>query len=170
VIVSGLLVGALAVAAARPATTDCTAWTLDGYRIGMGPDEIVAVRSITLHIEGQAQVVEPGTLSGVLVLEPTIGLSKWDVRYETTDGDALRAELSERFGQPTSDISGTLPGDASSSLQERRTIWWNAPCDVAIIVYENSSVGGTPVHSVHATLARASTLGRRFLESKTLLP
>jgi hypothetical protein len=165
-----LLVGALAVAAASPATIDCTAWTLDGYRIGMGRDEILAVRSITLHTEGQAQVVEPGRFSGVLVLDSAFGLAKWDVHYKTTDGNALRAELRERYGDPASEVTGDLPGDPSEPMRQRRTIWWNSACDVAIIVYENSSVRGTPMHSVQATLVRASRLSKGFLQSKTLLP
>jgi hypothetical protein len=163
VIAAGLLAGALA------AAIDCTTWTLDGYRIGMGRDEILAVRSITLHMEGQAQVVEPGRFSGVLVLEPTIGLAKWDVHYQATGGDALRAELRERYGDPMSEVTGNLPGDPSEPMRQRRTIWYSPACDAAIVVYETSSASGRSAHSVRATLIRASELPRGFLQSKTLL-
>jgi len=142
----------------RSDTIDCTKWTLDGYRLGMTRDEILAVRSVTLHVEGQAQVVEPGKLSGVLVLAPT-GLAKWDVKYETKNGDALRAELTDRFGGPFSDGDAPMPGDDATGLRRRATIWRDGTCDVAIVVSETASKDGS-THLVQATLARASSLSR----------
>ena len=40
--------------------TDCSSWALDGYHLGMLGTELLAVRSVTLHVEGQAQAIESG--------------------------------------------------------------------------------------------------------------
>jgi hypothetical protein len=149
---------------------DCSIWTLDGYRIGMGGAEILAVRSITIHVWGQAQAIEPGTLRGVLVLDASNHLEKWDVGYDREEGEELRAELRERLGEPASDVSGTIIDDGSDIVRQRRTIWRSVACDAAVIVYENTSVRGTPGHSVHATLARASMFKQGFAEAKSLFP
>ena len=149
---------------------DCSAWTLDGYRLGMRGDELLAVRSVTLHVEGQAQASEPGKFSGVLILDALNRLQKWDVLYHAENADALRAELQERHGNPVSDVSGILSSDEASTVRQRRTIWRSAACDAAIILYENASVRGTSVHSVHATLEWASALRPGLIEMKTLFP
>lgn len=154
-------------AAAPP---DCSAWTLDGYRLGMRGDEVLAVRSVTLHMEGQAQAIVPGKFQGVLVLDALNRLEKWDVAYRATNADALRADLQGRYGKPVADVSGDLNADASTTVRQRRTIWRSVTCDVAIILYENVSVRGLPINSVHATLARASGLPAGFIEMKTLFP
>jgi hypothetical protein len=149
---------------------NCSIWTLDGYRIGMGGTEILAVRSITIHVWGQAQAIEPGKLRGVLVLDASNHLEKWDVAYDKEDGEKLRAEMRERLGEPASDVSGTIIDDGPDSVRQRRTIWQSPACDAAIIVYENTSVRGTPGHSVNATLARASMFRPGFAEAKSLFP
>lgn len=154
------------VAAAGP--NECSGWTLDGYRLGMRGDELLAIRSLTLHVEGQAQAIEPGRFHGVLVLDALNSLKKWDVVYETNDGSALRAEMGGRFGDPASDVSGNLAENDPSAGRQRRTIWWNQACDVAIIVYEHSNVGGSEGHTVSATLARASSLPQGLIQMKTL--
>lgn len=154
-------------AAAPP---DCSVWALDGYRLGMRGDELLAVRSVTLHVEGQAQVSEPGKFSGVLVLDALNRLQKWDVLYHADNADALRADLQDRYGNPVSDVSGVLSSDPATTVRQRRTIWRSATCDAAIILYENASVRGTPVHSVHATLTLASSLRPGFIAMKTLFP
>jgi len=147
---------------------DCSSWTLDGYRVGMKGDELLAVRSVTLHVEGQAQAVEPGKFHGVLVLDAMNRLEKWDVVYDKPDGVGVRAAMKARFGEPAADVAGNVPGDAPDSVRQRRTIWRSAACDAAIIVYENTSVHGTPGHTVSATLARASILLPDLVEMKTL--
>ena len=152
----------------RAATPDCSSWTLDGYRLGMRGDEVLTVHSVTLHVEGQAQAIESGKFSGVLVLDPLDRLEKWEVVYDSGDGEGLRAELRRRFGAPTSDVTGNVPGDEPDNVRQRRTIWWSTGCDAALIVYENTSLRGTPVHSVHATLARTSMLPKGLAEMKTL--
>ena len=149
---------------------DCSNWTLDGYRLGMPGSELLAVRSVTLHLEGQAQVAEPGKLHGVLVLDALNRLEKWDVRYDSVDAEGLRASMQERYGPPTSDISGNLAGDISGGVRQRRTIWWSKACDAMIIIYDNTSVRGTPVRSVSAVLARASILNPGLAEMKSLHP
>ena len=136
----------------RSDMVDCTKWTLDGYRLGMSRNEILAVRSVTVHVEGQAQVVVPGTLSGVLVLGPT-GLAKWDVKYETKTGDALRAELTQRFAGPYLDTNDPNPGDEAASLRRRTTAWRDGTCDVELVVSETGAADGS-THSVQATLSR----------------
>jgi hypothetical protein len=140
-------------AAIRP---DCSIWALDGYRIGMGGEEILAVRSITLHVWGQAQVVAPGRFRGVLVLDATNHLEKWDVVYDAKDGETLRAEMRGRYGEPASDVSGNIIDDDSDTVRQRRTTWRSTACDAEIIVYENTSVRGSPGHTVGATLARSA--------------
>jgi len=127
-----------AVAAAGP--DECSGWTLDGYRLGMRVDELPAVRSVTLHVDGQAQSIEPGRFHGVLVLDVLKSLKKWDVVYETNDGTALRAEMRRRFGDPASDVSGNLAENDPGAGGQRRTVWWSQACDVAIIVYEHRNV------------------------------
>ena len=149
---------------------DCSIWTLDGYRLGMGGAEILAVRSITIHVWGQAQAIETGKLRGVLVLDASNHLDKWDVAYDREDAEALRATLRERLGEPAGDVSGTIIDDGPDSVRQRRTIWRSAVCDAAIIVYENTSVRGAAGSSVHATLARASMLAPGFAEAKSLFP
>jgi hypothetical protein len=146
---------------------DCSTWTLDGYRLGMRGDEILAVRSVTLHVEGQAQVIEPGSFHGVLVLDALNRLTKWDVTYHTTDGTALRAELRELFGEPTLDVSGSILDNESETVRQRRTVWWSRACDAAIIVHQNTSVRGAPVHSVSAALVRASSFKQGIAALKT---
>lgn len=146
---------------------DCSSWTLDGYRIGMRGDEVLAVRSVTLHVEGQAQAMEPGRFQGVLVLDALNRLEKWDVVYHTKDGEGLRAEMRERFGEPSSDNFGNILDTESDTVRQRRTIWRSTTCDAAIVIYENTSVRGTPLHSVSATLARASSLKHGFAEMKS---
>jgi hypothetical protein len=157
---------------ARPAeganAANCSIWTLDGYHLGMRGDELLAVRSVTLHVEGQAQAIEPGKLHGVLVLDSLDRLEKWEVVYDTGDGEGLRAEMRRRFGASTSDVTGNIPGDEPDSVRQRRTIWWSTSCDAAIIVYENTSLRGTPLHSVNAILARTSMLPPGLVEMKTL--
>jgi hypothetical protein len=153
---------------AHAATPDCSSWMLDGYQLGMRGDELLAVRSVTLHMEGQAQVTEPGKLEGVLVLDRLNRLQKWDVRYEATNGEALRAEMRERHGEPISDVTGSIDDDQSSAVRERRTIWQSKECDAVIIMYENSSVHGAPARTFSATLARASVLPPGLAEMKTL--
>ena len=157
-----------AVRGPRAAAPDCSKWTLDGYRLGMRGDELLAVRSVTLHLEGQAQVAEPGKFHGVLVLDALNRLVKWDVRYDAANGESVRAELRKRLGSPISDVTGTVPGDELDSVRQRRTIWWSTTCDAAIIVYENTSLRGSPGHSVTATLARASMLPPGLPQMKTL--
>jgi hypothetical protein len=146
---------------------DCSTWTLDGYRLGMGGDEILAVRSVTLHMEGQAQAIEPGRFHGVLVLDAMNRLTKWDVTYHATDGTALRAELQEQFGVPTLDVSGNILDNESETVRQRRTVWWSRACDAAILVYQNTSVRGKPVNSVSATLVRASSFKQGIAALKT---
>jgi hypothetical protein len=149
------------------ASLDCSNWTLDGYRLGMRGDELLGVRSVTLHQEGQAQVIEPGKLQGVLVLDGLNRLQNWDVRYDTADGEGLRAEMRERHGEPISGVSGNID-DETSGVRQRRTIWQSKACDALIIVYENTSVRGAPGHTASATLARASSLPPGLAEMKTL--
>lgn len=95
-------------------------------------------------------------------------LEKWDVRYDTASGEGLRAEMRERYGQPTSDITGDIEDDESGAARQRRTIWRSKACDALIITYENTSVRGAPGHTVSATLARASILPPALAEMKTL--
>ena len=95
-------------------------------------------------------------------------LEKWDVRYEAANGEALRAEMRERYGEPASDISGNIQGDESGTVTQRRTIWRSKACDALIILYENTSVSGPTGHTVSATLARASMLPPGVTEMKTL--
>jgi len=154
----------------KAAAPDCSKWTLDGYRLGMRGDELLAVRSVTLHVEGQAQVTEPGVLHGVLVMDALNLLEKWDVRYDAGSGERLRSEMRTRFGEPRSDVSGDLPGDASDVARQRRTIWRSTGCDVAILIYENSRGLGASIRTVSATLIRASTLPPGLVEMKTLFP
>jgi hypothetical protein len=154
-------------AAAAP---DCSQWTLDGYHLGMGRTELFAIRSVTVHVDGQAQAIEPGKFGGVLVLGALNRLEKWDVVYDPPFREGLRAEMQERYGKPTSDVSGNISGDESGAVRQRRTIWRSTLCDAAIIVYENTSVRGAPVHSVQATLVRASILTPGFVEMKSLYP
>jgi hypothetical protein len=134
----------------------------------MRGDELLAVRSVTLHVEGQAQAIEPGKLHGVLVLDRLDRLNRWEVNYDKADGEGLRAEMRRQFGAPTSDVTGNIPGDEPDSVRQRRTIWWSTSCDAAIIVYENTSLRGTPLHSVNAILARTSMLPKGLAEMKTL--
>ena len=150
------------------AAPDCSKWALDGYRLGMRGAELLAVRSVTLHVEGQAQVTETGKLHGVLVLDALNLLEKWDVRYDAGNGERLRAEMRERFGEPISDFSGDLPGDESDTVRQRRTIWQSTDCDAVIIVYENTSVHGSQGPTVSAELARTSMLPPGLAEMKTL--
>lgn len=151
-------------------TADCANWTLDGYHLGMRGDELLAVRSLTLHVEGQAQAIEPGRFRGVLVLDALNSLKKWDAIYQTKDGTALRAELRERFGEPASDVSGNLSDGDPGAGRQHRTIWWSPSCDAALIVYENSTGSGSAERMVSATLVRASSLPRGLIQSKTLFP
>ena len=164
------LFGLTGAAAQEPkaAAPDCSQWTLDGYRLGMPGDEILAVRSVTLHVEGQAQAIEPGKFRGVLVLDALNRLEKWDVRYDAANGAGLRAEMRERFGEPISDVSGDLLRDESDTVLQRRTIWRSTACDAVIIVYENTSERGSPGHTVAATFARTSMLPPGLAEMKTL--
>jgi len=152
------------------AALDCSAFTLDGYSLGMRGDELLAVRSVTLHVERQAQAIVPGKFHGVLVLDATDRLEKWDVRYEAADAAGLRAEMKARLGGPTSDVSGKLSGEDSDTARQRRTIWWSASCDAAIIVYENTGVQDAAGHAVSATLVRASMLPPGLVMMKTLYP
>ena len=168
-LIVGITIAAFGLTAAA-APPDCSEWTLDGYRLGMRGDEVLAVRSVTLHVEGQAQASEPGKLDGVLVLDVLNRLEKWDVAYHTTNGDALRAEMLGRYGKPGSDVSGKLIEDESNTVRQRRTIWRSVTCDAAIIVYENTSVRGAPMHTVHAVLARASSFKPELFEMKSLFP
>jgi hypothetical protein len=149
------------------AALDCSKWMLDGYHLGMRGDELLAVRSVTLHVAGQAQVVEAGRLQGVLVLDTLNRLEKWDVRYDTADGEGLRAEMREWLGEPISDVTGMIDNE-SGAIRQRRTLWQSKDCDAAIIVYETTSVRGAPAHTVSATLARASILPPNLAEMKTL--
>jgi hypothetical protein len=148
---------------------DCSKWTLDGYRLGMRGDEILAVRSVTLHVQHQAQAIEPGKFQGVLVLDLFNRLQKWDVHYDAAKGEKVRAELGARLGDPISEVSGELPGDETKPVRQRRTIWWSTPCDAAIVLYENEAVSATPGRSVSATLARTSMLPAGLAQMKTLL-
>ncbi len=95
-------------------------------------------------------------------------LEKGDVIHDKTDGEGLRTEMRERYGKPISDIFGNVLDDESDTVRQRRTIWRSTTCDAAIIVYENTSVRGTPGHTVRATLARASRLKQGLTEMKTL--
>ena len=150
------------------AALDCSRWTLDGYHLGMRGDELLTVRSVTLHVEGQAQVIEAGRFHGVLVLDALNRLVKWDAIYDNPNGEGLRAEMKSRFGEPTADVSGNIIDDDSDTVRQRRTIWRSTTCDAAIITYDNTSVRGTPRHTVLATLVRASMLPTGLAEMKTL--
>jgi hypothetical protein len=163
------LTGATAQAPAA-VSPDCSTFTLDGYRLGMRGDEILAVRSVTLHVERQAQAIVPGKFRGVLVLDATDRLEKWDVRYEAADAKGVRAEMRARLGEPTSDVSGKLSGEDSDAARQRRTIWWSTSCDAAIIVYDNTGVEDAAGHAVSATLVRASKLPPGLAGMKTLYP
>ncbi|HZN53846.1 MAG TPA: hypothetical protein VFB67_00865 [Candidatus Polarisedimenticolaceae bacterium] len=155
----GLVPLAIVLAAASAAGAgDCGSWTLDGYRLGMRGDELLAVRSVTLHVEGQAQASEPGKLHGVLVLDAMNRLVKWDVVYEAKDAEPLRAEMRARFGAPAADATGAVFDDGHDVLRQRQTLWRSPACDAAIVVYENIDSGGGAGHAVHATLGRASAV------------
>lgn len=160
----------VALSPAGAAAPDCSNWTLDGYRLGMRGDELFAIRSVTLHVEGQAQAIEPGKFRGVLVLDAADRLDKWDVVYDRADGEALRAEMRKQLGSPISDVTGTVPGDEPDSVRQRRTLWWSTACDAAVIVYENTGLRGSHLHSVTATLARTAMLPKGLSELKTLFP
>ena len=138
----------------------CRAWELDGYRIGMSRDEILDVRSVTIHKEGQAEVVQRGHFSGVLVLDPTIGLEKWQVHYEHREAEELRAELTSRLGKPVSDETKTMFEDPTNAMRQRRTIWRSDACNAAIAVDETINTGDTASRSVVVTLAVSSRLKR----------
>ena len=166
--VAGDCVAAPASGEGKPSAVDCASWTLDGYRLGMRGDELLAIRSLTLHVEGQAQVIEPGRFRGVLVLNSLNSLEKWDVIYQTQDGTALRAQIRERFGEPASDVSGNISDEDASAGRQHRTIWWSQTCDVALIVYEDNVAGEAAGHTVHAALTRASRLPRGLIQWKTL--
>ena len=148
--------------------TNCSNWTLDGYRLGMRGDELLSLRAVTLYAEGQAQAIEPGRFRGVLVLDGLNNLKKWDVIYQTKDGSVLRSEFSARFGKPISDVAGNISDNSPDAGRQRRTIWRNKICDVAIILYENTEGGGTTGSTVSATLIRASSLLPGLVEMKTL--
>jgi hypothetical protein len=154
--------------AENAAIADCALWALDGYHVGMLGTELLAVRSVTLHVEGQAQAIEPGRFHGVLVLDALNRLEKWDVVYHTSNGDALRAQMRERYGEPASDISESLPAVELDAARMRRTIWLSKPCDTAIIIYERASTPDTSAHTVSAILARSSSLKPGLAEMKTL--
>lgn len=154
----------------QESSTDCSAWMLDGYRLGMRGDEILAVRSVTLHVAGQAQAGERGKFQGVLVLDALNRLEKWDVKYRTRSGDALRAQLRERFGEPISDVVGNILENGTDTIRQRRTCWQSVSCDVAIVVSDNVSVRGGEGHSISACLARASSFPKGLLESRSLSP
>ena len=146
---------------------DCSQWTLDGYRLRMSGAEVLAVRSVTIHLEGQAEVDQPGKFHGAVVLDALNRLETWNVRYEHADPDGLRAEFKARFGEPVSDLSGDVFEDGPDTLHERRTIWRSTTCDAAIIVYDRSTRNETH-HSVSVTLQRASQLRPGLTEMKTL--
>jgi hypothetical protein len=101
------------------------------------------------------------------VLDTLNRLEKWDVRYDTADGEGLRAEICEWLGEPISDVTGMIDNE-SGAIRQRRTLWQSKDCDAAIIVYETTSVRGAPAHTVSATLARASILPPNLAEMKTL--
>lgn len=153
-----------------PESTACSKWTLDGYVLGMRGDALLAVRSVTLHVKGQAQVVQPGKLHGVLVLDDAARLEKWDVYYEADDAGRLRAELTSRLGSPVADVAGTLLETETASIRQRRTIWREAACDAAILVYEDTASGDKTGKSVRATLVRASILPEGLFEAKSISP
>jgi hypothetical protein len=155
---------------AKDPPPDCSSFTLDGYRLGMRGDEILAVRSVTLHVEGQAQVLLPGRFRGVLVLDGLNRLEKWNVIYDAHAGDDLREVLRASLGEPVSDVTGDAIDDGTTTVRQRRTIWLSDTCDAAIILYDNTTVKGAPGHTVHASLARASGLDPRVIRMKTLLP
>lgn len=136
----------------------------------MRGDELLAVRSVTLHVKGQAQAIEPGKFRGVVVLDATDHLDKWEVVYESVEGETIRAEMRKRLGSPISDVTGTVPGDEPDSVRQRRTIWWSTTCDAAIIVCEYTSLRGSTLRSVNATLARPSMLPPGLAQMKTLFP
>jgi len=163
----GLALAAFGSAIAAP--PDCSSWTLDGYRLGMPGDELLAVRSVTMHVENQAQANEPGRFQGVLVLDVLNRLQKWDVRYDAAEGDELRADLEARIGEPASDVSGYRSGDETDTARQRRTIWWSTACDAAIIVYDNDSARGAPGRRVSATLARTSAFPPGLVQMKSLV-
>ncbi len=166
--ITGVVAAPAAEPAVPPISIDCPAWTLDGYRLGMTPADVLAVRSVTLHVRGQAQAVEPGRFRGVLVFDDGNALEKWDVAYENAKGDDLRAEMRRRYGEPVSDVSGSAAGDDASGLRQRRTLWLSKSCDAAILVYETSGTEGKSGATVMATLARASTLRHGLEEMKSL--
>ena len=155
--IAGLACAGIGIAGAADAP-DCSQWTLDGYHVGMEGRDVLAVRSVTLHVDGQAQAVQPGKFHGVLVLDRLDRLETWDVAYDDADAGGLRDAMQGRLGKPTSDVTGNIIDDATDTVRQRRTIWWSSACDAAIIVYEDTSLRGTPGHTIHATLARASTL------------
>lgn len=154
----------------KAAGSGCAGWTLDGYRIGMGRDESVTVRAATSVVNGQLQVVEPRKLSGVLVFDDRDQLRKWDVKYDVADGEALRAEMRERFGNPTSDDS-EHPRYLPPNLKERETVWHSSTCESAIVLIDRTVVEpGTPlVHHIQGLLIPASTLKARAERRKSLL-
>ncbi len=166
--ITGVVAAPAAEPAVPPISIDCPAWTLDGYRLGMTPADVLAVRSVTLHVRGQAQAVEPGRFRGVLVFDDGHALEKWDVAYENTKGDDLRAEMRRRYGEPVSDVSGSVAEDDEGGLRQRRTLWLNKSCDAAIVVYEYSRSGNPPGASVNAMLIRASGLEPGLIEMKSL--
>lgn len=166
ILMLGLALGGLDTAGAP----DCSAWTLDGYAIGMTGEAVLAVRSVTLHVKGQAQVVLPGKLHGVIVIDDAGLLEKWDVGYDDVDAEPLRGQLTARLGAPASDVSGNLMEAESVTVRQRRTIWRDAGCDAAILVHENTASGGRGGGSVRAMLTRASSLPKGLVELKTLYP
>lgn len=166
IVMLGLAFGGLDAAAAP----DCSAWTLDGYALGMTGDAVLAVRSVTLHVKGQAQVVQPGKLHGVIVIDDAGRLEKWDVGYDDLAAEPLRTQLTARLGAPASDVTGTLMEEESLTVRQRRTIWRDAACDAAILVYENTAAGGRNGGSVRATLTRASSLPKGLIESTSIVP
>jgi hypothetical protein len=158
-------------AGGKPPAPDCSAWSVDGLRVGLARDEIEEALPSARLFPDRARPGERGESASLLWLDaparPGARLTLDDGRIQVvsvlhlpadadeeaarSEAERQRAALVARLGDPDSDVetgSGHAPGDPGpeGATPARRTLrtrtWTSAACDV-VLTLETGWQAGT---------------------------
>ena len=133
--------------------TECEAWAIHGYRIGMSQEDAASVRPMKLRGSKGWKVREKGEFEGFLQFDDN-GLRRYAVQLKTgglgqkgsVKAATAKSILRERFGKPTDTVSAQKTNFLVGVVYSEADLWTNEICDSLIAV--ESVTGGDSQVSV----------------------
>jgi hypothetical protein len=154
------------------ASVDCSAWSLNGYRLGMPLEEARALRETKAGQSrpgaGQATftVKEEGRMAGTLIFDAGTRLVAWSTVYLGADPDEIRTALIGRLGPPVLDDRVGTDGKTRFGDEYRRlvTAWRSEACGAGVVLAISTATQNEEVTSVRVSLVAAAEVGREIAE------